>query len=738
MKEPSDPTLASYSLVGPGTRLNGIYVIDRLVATGGMGQVYVGHTVETADQVAIKMIRPELAESDTHLALFRKEAAALHRTTHDAIVRYFVFTTDPDLRCPYLAMEFVEGESLARMLERGPLDLDTVRILQRRIAAGLDMAHRAGVIHRDVSPDNIILPDNDPTRAKIIDFGIARDALGAATVIGGDFAGKSNYVSPEQIGLFGGEVTSKSDIYSLGLTLAAALLGRQLDMGGLPADMVRKRSSVPDLSEIPAEMRPLLGSMLQPRPEDRPASMADVASWPTDRTTASAQPVPRRDRRWIVPAAVVALVGAGVIGMLRVGDLHIRKSEGLDLPQPGPSRPTAEAPRGAATQPVETRPQASGSGPSAPSERIAAAPPSPDKPPSQSPPAPSAAASAPIAVGPAPPSTDTSPSQSPPAPSVAASAPIAAGPAPPSTDASPSQSAPAPSAPASAPIAVGPAPPSALPNRATATELSELRPSVLSPSPAPPQPGPATPSPLPVALSNPAAPGAFRDCDSCPELIPLPTGTLAMGSNADPSEKPIHKVTVSRFAVGLLPVTVAEWRLCVAAKGCSFDPGGDPGTPVHNLSWDDAQQYLDWLSRLTGHRYRMLSEAEWEYAARANAKTRYWWGDQFRPDMTSCRSCDAQTSPDPPKAGLFPPNPFGLRDVTGSVSQWVGDCWHKNFKGAPTNGSAWEAPRCAQRVLRGGSWASTPGDLRITNREFYDQGVRYPGHGLRVARDMTD
>jgi formylglycine-generating enzyme required for sulfatase activity len=183
-------------------------------------------------------------------------------------------------------------------------------------------------------------------------------------------------------------------------------------------------------------------------------------------------------------------------------------------------------------------------------------------------------------------------------------------------------------------------------------------------------------------------------------------------------------------------VTEGEWRLCVAAGACSFDPGGDPDAPVHNLSWDDAEQYLGWLSRLTGHRYRMLSEAEWEYAARAGAGTRYWWGDQFKPDMSSCRSCGAQVAAEPPKVGLFPANAFGLHDVTGSVSQWVADCWHKNFKGAPTDGSAWAAAGCPERVLRGGSWTSAPADLRITNREFYDPKVRYPGHGLRIGRDL--
>ncbi|ACK51063.1 serine/threonine protein kinase [Methylocella silvestris BL2] len=697
MKEPTSPPLASYALAGPGTRLNDIYVIDRLIATGGMGQVFVGHTIETADKVAIKMIRPELAQSDTYLALFRKEAAALHRSPHEAIVRYYLFTTDPELRCPYLAMEFVEGESLASLLERGPLDLGTVRILQRRLAAGLDVAHRAGVIHRDLSPDNIILPDNDPNRAKIIDFGIARDSKGDATVIGGEFAGKSNYVSPEQIGLFGGEVTTKSDVYSLGLTLAAALVGRPIDMGGLPAEVVRKRSSVPDLSEMPAEMRPLLRSMLQPRPEDRP-TMAEVASAPTVIAPAPAgRPVPQK-RRWILPAAaagVAALIGAGAVAMLSLGD---RKSSNLSEFPLGAPRLTAEAPSDAAPPPAE---------PSPPSPASAAAPPP---------------------AAPAPPvQTATNPIPPNPGP-LAPASPIL-------------------SAPAGVP-ATASEPPGAAPDHATAAQLSELKLSEVSPA-APPArpPRPAVePNEVETAgiVARPAAPsgssapspeGAIRDCDGCPEMLPLPAGVFSMGSNADPSEKPIRKVKVAPFAVGRFPVTEGEWRLCVDAKGCSFDPGGDEGAPVHNLSWDDAAQYVDWLSKLTGHRYRLLSEAEWEYAARGGAPTRYWWGEQFKPDMAACRSCGDQKTEGPPKIGLFPPNGFGLQDVTGSVSQWVADCWHRSFKGAPIDGSAWISPNCPERVLRGGSWNSAPADLRVTNREFYDPKVRYPGHGLRVGRD---
>src|SRR6185295_6163550 len=209
----------------------------------------------------------------------RKEASALHHLQHDAIVRYYVFTIEPVLQRPYLAMEYVDGPSLSEILERdGPLPFEAVRALMRRIAAGLQVAHDGGIIHRDVSPDNIILPNSDVTRAKIIDFGIARSTqLSDGTVIGSGFAGKYNYVSPEQLGLFGGNVTAKSDIYSLGLVLVQALTGRAIDMGGSQLQIVEKRRVLPDLGAIDMRLRPLFERMLQPNPADRPTSMTMCA-----------------------------------------------------------------------------------------------------------------------------------------------------------------------------------------------------------------------------------------------------------------------------------------------------------------------------------------------------------------------------------------------------------------------------------------------------------------------------
>ena len=268
--------------ISPGTRLNGIYEIDRQIGIGGMGEIYKGHAIQTGDPVAIKLMLPELAENEAALALFRREASALHYLQHDAIVRYYVFTVEPVLQRPYLAMEFVDGRSLSAIIQdNGPLAFEAVKALMQRVAAGLQAAHERGIIHRDVSPDNIIIPGGDVSRAKIIDFGIARSTqLAEHTIIGGGFAGKYNYVSPEQLGLFGGDVQAKSDIYSLGLVLVEALTGQPIDMGGSQAAILDKRRKVPDLGAVDLRIRPLLEKMLQPDPAARPESMAHVATWP--------------------------------------------------------------------------------------------------------------------------------------------------------------------------------------------------------------------------------------------------------------------------------------------------------------------------------------------------------------------------------------------------------------------------------------------------------------------------
>ena len=270
-------------------------------------------------------------------------------------------------------------------------------------------------------------------------------------------------------------------------------------------------------------------------------------------------------------------------------------------------------------------------------------------------------------------------------------------------------------------------------------------PAALSPaSPAPQTPAKATQppaavtaaAPAPVATSVPpssTAPRGFKE----PEMIVLPRGSFAMGSNDDLSEKPVHRVTVKPFAIGKYPVTVREWRDCVAAKGCAFDAiaAGDDDAPVANVSWADAQQFASWLAQTTQKPYRLPSEAEWEYAARGSSETKFWWGNQIVAGKANCKGCgDPYDAARPLKVGQFAANSFGLYDMGGGVAQWVADCYHRDFQGAPSDASAWIGGDCFTHVLKGGSWRNDPSYVRPASRDQYDTAVRYPTHGFRVAR----
>ena len=262
------------------------------------------------------------------------------------------------------------------------------------------------------------------------------------------------------------------------------------------------------------------------------------------------------------------------------------------------------------------------------------------------------------------------------------------------------------------------------------------------------------------------APGErFSDCAACPEMVVVPAGSFMMGSPASEEgrfddEGPQHRVTIgSPFAVGVYEVTFAEWDGCVRAGGCGGyrpeDEGWGRGSrPVINVSWEDAQEYVRWLSRETGQRYRLLSEAEWEYVARAGTQMARYWGEsesgQCRygngydrtghaeleygySEPVTCSDGYVHTAP----GGLFEPNAFGLYDVLGNVWEWTEDCWNESYSGAPPDGSAWRSGDCSRRVLRGGSWFSAPRDLRSAFRFRYSAGNRFSHFGFRVARTIN-
>jgi predicted Ser/Thr protein kinase len=262
--------------IGPGTLLSHTYEVAGLIARGGMGEVHRARHVDMNTWHAVKVIRPELAQDAKMVELLRREAAALREIRHEAVVSYDGVFRDEYGRI-LLSMEYLDGPSLQEVLQGGPLDPDDVAVLLDRIASGLAAAHQRGIVHRDMSTDNVILPGREIANAKIIDFGIAKQtAGGAGTVIGDAFAGKYGYASPEQFGLFGGQVGPQSDIYSAGLVLAAAALGRPLDMGRTPQAMIERRMSVPDLSALDEPLRGVLCSMLEPDPQNRAKSMTEL------------------------------------------------------------------------------------------------------------------------------------------------------------------------------------------------------------------------------------------------------------------------------------------------------------------------------------------------------------------------------------------------------------------------------------------------------------------------------
>jgi formylglycine-generating enzyme required for sulfatase activity len=249
-----------------------------------------------------------------------------------------------------------------------------------------------------------------------------------------------------------------------------------------------------------------------------------------------------------------------------------------------------------------------------------------------------------------------------------------------------------------------------------------------------------------VVLAPSLAHGQAHRCDVCPEMVALSAGEFGMGSpandfDATQYERPLHRVRVRAFEIARYAVTFEQWDACVQDRGCVHRPldhgWGRARQPVVDVSWDDARQYLRWLNSRTEGGYRLPTEAEWEYAARGGRATVRYWGDAIGANHANCDGCgsrwdNARTAP----AGSFAPNPFGLFDMLGNVWQWVEDCWHDSYAGAPTDGSAWERQRCSERVARGGSWNYTRRFVRGAGRERFDATLRFYDLGFRVARSV--
>jgi formylglycine-generating enzyme required for sulfatase activity len=280
-------------------------------------------------------------------------------------------------------------------------------------------------------------------------------------------------------------------------------------------------------------------------------------------------------------------------------------------------------------------------------------------------------------------------------------------------------------------------------------------------------PGRTPVAPLAAAQERALKPGdTFQECSNCPLMMVVPAGSFIMGSPAgEPgrfsNEDPQHEVTIANpFAVGQYELRFDEWDACVADGGCNgFKPPdqgwGRKDRPAINVSWVDAHAYVSWLAKKTGKPYRLLTEAEYEYATRAGTTTLYPWGDEMPESDAPCYYCASSPEGDAKAncngcgvgsgytvqaaVGIFPPNKFGLYDMVGNVSEWTEDCYHSDYTGAPADGAAWlqaNGGDCSQRIIRGGSWSDGPDFVRSASRFWMGSTARNSTTGLRVARTL--
>jgi formylglycine-generating enzyme required for sulfatase activity len=249
-----------------------------------------------------------------------------------------------------------------------------------------------------------------------------------------------------------------------------------------------------------------------------------------------------------------------------------------------------------------------------------------------------------------------------------------------------------------------------------------------------------------VGHADTKKPGAvFKDCETCPEMVVIPAGSFKMGGKGGSDEKPVHEVKIGySFAVGKYEITQAEWKAVMGNNPSEFKGARKP---VENVSWEDAKSFIKKLSAQTGKVYRLLSESEWEYMARAGSTTKYPWGDEIDNSKAKYDSevvSEKSTVP----VGSYSANAFGVYDTVGNVEEWVEDCWHKNYKDAPIDGSAWLSPwwsalwstwwgNCETRVLRGGSWFFIPTYISSASRARNSVTVGLYRFGFRIARTLS-
>jgi formylglycine-generating enzyme required for sulfatase activity len=672
--------------VGPFERR---YRLDHLIAHGGMGQVWQATDLATeaelghSARVALKILSPQLTENGVHARLLIEEAARARQLAHEHIVRVYDWAQDPATASYFIIMECLDGEDLDTLLAReGALGLDRTLALLAPVADALDHAwERHALVHRDIKPANVFV-----TRAgevKLLDFGIAARARGGGTGAGTEApasSGTAGYRAPEA-GREAGNPGRGLDVYAVAVMVYRMLTGR------LPFAALRDPGEQPDRPEQMDDAQwQALQAGFAPEPASRPASVRALLA---GLAASAPQPAPQEPVAPREPAPAVAHQPAQQLAREAAMLAARAVLERQRREQERQARLKSEEARRARKEEL-LRQLAERRALDAEEARQAA--------------------------------EEAGRRQ---AQARAAAAWLA-------------QQKRA---------------------RVEQAARNEAELAALMPTPA-----------SPVADTEGVLRDRFLEGEGKgPELVLLPTGRFQMGSpeherriamaaGSQPGwlarELPQHWVGIERpVAMGRHPVLVGEWREFVRATG--WRPSGEvnweaPGFaqterhPVVGVNWFDAIKYVRWLSEATGRRYRLPSEAEWEYACRAGTKTAFSCGDTISTDQANYDGNFTYnggergvyrrgTTP----AGMFAPNPWGLFDMHGNVWEWVQDVVHDNYEGAPNDGSAWEeGGDTARRVLRGGSWLYNPRYLRSALRNGFSAVLSNDIVGFRVVREL--
>ncbi len=677
--------------IGPPTRR---YRLEALIAHGGMGQVWQAMDLAThaelghSAMVAVKILPPQLTQSPTLAKLLVEEATQARRLAHENIVRVYEWAQDPATASYFIIMECLEGEDLDSLLAReGPLGLERADALLAPVADALQYAwHKHKLVHRDIKPGNVFVTEKG--EIKLLDFGIAARARSSASTIGLEApanSGTAGYRAPEA-GTHQRQPARLLDVY------AVAVMIYQMVEGRMPFDGPRTAMHQPPK---PAALTERQWDVLQGGfawdPEQRPESVAALldelrhAVGPTPEELAQQQAAARvREEQRLKQLAEKRKQDAEAAAVAQAQRERQRKELAAreKLEADAARRERKELLR---RQLLERR--------EADAEKARLAKEEQQRKLLQ---AKAAAAYR--------------------AEQQRAREEIAA---------------------------------------RTAAELKDMMPTATSP----------------VADTEGVLRDRFEDgTGTAPDLVLIPTGRFQMGSPEHERKKameagsqkawvdretPQHWVGIEQpIAMGRYPVTVGQWRQFVRATG--WVPQGEinwaaPGFaqndehPVVGVSWHDAQRYAQWLSEKTGQRYRLPSEAEWEYACRAGTRTAFSFGDgistslaNYDGNYTYNGSQKGEYRGGTSRVGTFAPNQWGLFDMHGNVWEWVQDVVHDNYEGAPLTGAAWvEGGDQARRILRGGSWLYNPRYLRSAIRNGFSAALSNDIVGFRVARDLV-